>query len=339
MEFIGLDSNFVRVKPLKCTNIQWNRKYHEAGDFQIQLRTSDWDTSIAYVYTTARPETGMVQKIEADHEQKGEFVLVSGLFLEGMLNWKITHPKHSSTGNLSAACKALVAAHMPDTGVTVLEEADIGDATPFDSEHEKLGDATYAALKKQGMSQRILLDYTTGAMRYGVWKGLDRTQNQTENTYASFAQNFGNVDEMTLTTDDSDMKNYAIVQYDNDGEEAYLEIDLREGGEPKRIQFIQSSISKDEMTAQEYLDAIDSDARTQMQDYAAIVNLDVGVIQRNLRYLTDYDLGDLCNVKDDRLQLSFETRITEVDEVWKGNEHTVNVQFGDKLPTTYRKGY
>ena len=189
------------------------------------------------------------------------------------------------------------------------------------------------------MGQRIQLDYLTGALWYSVWKGLDRTQNQTINTFASFAQNFGNIDELTLTADDSGMKNYAVVQYDNNGEEAYMELDLRAGSESKRIQFIQSSVSKDEMTDPDYLAAIESDARTQMQDYKAVVNLDAGVIQKNLRYRADYDLGDLCNVKDDRLRQSYETRITEINEVWKGNEHTVNVQFGDKLPAAYRRGY
>lgn len=84
MELLGLNSSFVLIKTLRCTNIRWNRRYYEAGDFQLELLASDWDTSIAYIYTHQRPETGMVQKIETEHTIKGEFVLVSGFFLEGM---------------------------------------------------------------------------------------------------------------------------------------------------------------------------------------------------------------------------------------------------------------
>ena len=340
MELLGLDSSFVLVKTLRCTNIQWNRRYFEAGDFQLELLASDWDTSIAYIYTHQRPETGMVQKIETEHTIKGDFVLVSGFFLEGMLNWKITHPKHSTTGNVSGACKGLVTSLMADTGVTVATEPDIGDSDSFDSENEPLGDATYAALKKQELSQRIVFDYDTETLLYSIWRGLDRTQSQSVNTYAAFAQNFGNVDDLTLTQDTSDMRNYAVVQYTLAEDDAFMELDLRAGSETKRILFIQSPVSQEEgQSDADYQAAVESDARTQMEEYEAVLNLDADVLQRNLYYLTDYDLGDKCDIRDDRLGLAFESRIIEINEVWKNNEHKVGVQFGNKIPTTYRKGY
>lgn len=340
MELLGLDSNFVRIGPLKCTNIQWNRRYYEAGDFQLELLASDWDTSIAYIYTSRRPETGMVEKIEAKHTIKGDFILVSGFFLEGMLNWKITKPKHSSTGNVCAACKGLVMALMADSGVSVVTEADIGDSEPFDSENEDLGDATYAALQKQELSQRIRFDYETETLLYRVWQGLDRTQSQIVNTYAAFAQNFKNVDDLTLTQDTSGMRNYAVVQYPLADVDTTMEIDLRAGSEPKRIRFIQTAVTQEEgQSDAHYQAAVESDARTQMQDYAAVENLDAEVLQNNIFYLTDYDLGDKCDIRDDRLGLAFEARIIEVNEVWKNNEHKVGVQFGNRIPTAYRRGY
>ena len=62
------------------------------------------------------------------------------------------------------------------------------------------------------------------------------------------------------------------------------------------------------------------------------------MLQNNSFYRRDYDLGDLCDVRNDRLQLAFEARIIEVSEVWKENTHTVTLQFGDKIPTVYQRG-
>lgn len=338
MELLGLGSDFALVKTLRCTNIQWNRRYYEAGDFQLELLAADWDTSIAFIYTHQRPETGMVEKVEAEHRLKGDFVLVSGFFLEGMLNWKITNPKHASTGNVSAACKGLVTALMADTGVTVPSVADIGSSAPFDSENERLGDATYASLQKQELSQRISFDYDTDALLYSVWQALDRTQNQSANPYAAFSQSFGNVDSLTLTTDTSGMRNYAIVQYVDDGADATMEIDLRTDSEPKRILFFASSILREDgQSTEDFLVAVESDAKTQLAEYQAILNLEADVLQRNIFYLIDYDLGDKCDVRDDRLGLAYEARIIEINEVWKNNEHKVGVQFGTKIPTIYRR--
>ena len=335
MELIGLDSHFARVKNLLCTNIQWNRRYYEAGDYMLELLAEDWDTSIVYIYTPDRPETGMVQKIESENTVKGDFVLVSGYFLEGMLNWKITWPEHKSTGNVCAACKSLVTSLMADTGVAVADETDIGGSEAFDSEKEKLGDATYAALKKQELSQRILFNYGTETMAYSIWQGLDRTQSQSENTYAAFAQNFGNVNKLVLTQDSSAMHNYAIVGYYKDGDEKTMELDLRKGEETKRILWINNSVYKDDdETDAEFLTAVESDARKLMEKYEAIENVAADVQQYNTYYMKDYDLGDKCYIRDDRMDLEFEARIIEVDEVWKENRHIVTVEFGNRIPTT-----
>ena len=119
-----------------------------------------------------------------------------------------------------------------------------------------------------------------------------------------------------------------------------MELDLREGSETKRILFIQSPVSQEEEQSDvAYREAVEADARTQMKEYETILNLDADVLQRNLFYLSDYDLGDKCDIRDDRLGLAFEARIIEINEVWKNNEHKVGMQFGNRVPTAYRRGY
>lgn len=335
MELIGLDANMQTVKALRCVNIQWNRKYYESGDYALQLCACDWDTNIAYIYTSERPEMGMVQKVETEHTIKGDFVHVSGFFLEGMLNWKVTYPKHSSTGNISAACKSLVNALMADTGVTAPTQTDIGAAAAFESEGEFLGDATYAALKAQEISQRILFDYDSESMLYEVWQAKNRTQSQSVNAYAAFSQNFGTVDAMTLTQDISAYRNYAVVLYDG----GVINIDLRAGTEPKRIMYIDTGMSiADGQTQQNFLAAVRVEGDRMLAEYPAIVNIEATVLQNNALYLIDYDLGDKCDVQDDRLMLAFETRIIGINEIWKENVHEVTLEFGDKIPTIYQRG-
>lgn len=340
MELMGLDANFQPVRTLHCISIQWNRRYYEAGDFQLELRAEDWNPLIEYVYTAQRPETGMVEKIEVEHAVKGDFVLVSGFFLEGMLNWKTTFPAVSSTGNVCAKCKALVALLAVDTGIIVPEAADIGGSASFESEGEFLGDAMYMALKKQEIGQRVRLDYSTGNLLYEVWQGLDRTQSQSANNFAAFCQNFGSVDSMRLTRDKSGMRNYLIVRYVVGEATATMEIDLREGGEVRRDLFIDTGMAQEDgQTEADFLAAVEAEARTQAEEYRSLINIDADVLQRNILYLIDYDLGDKCDVRDDRLMLAYECRIIEINEVWKKNVHKVSLQFGDKLPTVYRRGY
>jgi len=334
IDIMGLDADLRPVRALQCINIQWNRRYYEAGDYQLQLLAADYDESIAYVYTPARPETGMVEKVETEHNIKGDFVLISGFFLEGMLNWKAIYPRYAGTGNLSGACRALVTAHMTELGVTVADGETLGTDTIFDITGDPLGDVTYDMLSLQQLSQRIRLDYEKSAMLYEIWQGLNRTQSQSQYPYAVFSQGFGTVDALTLTRDSSDYRNYAIAAYDG----GTLTVDLRtDAAEPRRTLYVDTGLSEDgDLNGASFLSAVETAARTELARHAKLVNIDAAVLQGNTHYLTDYDLGDLCDVRDDRLALSFEARIVEVNEVWKNNTHTVTLQFGDKIPTAYQ---
>jgi hypothetical protein len=335
VELIGLDAGFSPVKALRCLNIQWNRRYYEAGDYALQLRAADWDDTIAYVYAPDRPETGMVEKVEAGRTLKGDFVEVGGFFLEGMLNWKAVYPRLQAAGNAAGLCRALAAAHLTDAGVTVADGAPLGGDTAVDLLGDPLGDATYAMLKAQALSQRIRLHYETEALLYEVWQGLDRTQSQSENPYAVFSRSMGTADELTLTRDDSAWRNYAVAAYEG----GVLEADLRtDAAQPKRVLYLDTGLGREDgQTEEAFLSAVRTAAETALGERTRILNVEATALQRNLLYRTDYDLGDLCDVRDDRLSAAFEARIIEADEVWKNNEHTVSLQFGDKIPVAYRR--
>ena len=336
IDILGLDADFRPVKALQCMNIQWNRRYYEAGEYQLQLRAADYDERIAFVYASARPETGMVQKVETEHNVKGDFVLLSGYFLEGMLNWKAVYPRYMFSGNLSVACRALTAAHMAEWGIGLADGSVLGTDAVLDVVGDPLGDVTYGMLQLQQLSQRIRLDYGQGKMLYEVWQGLDRTQSQTAHPYAVFSQDFGTVDALTLTRDSSDYRNYAIAAYEGGA----LTVDLRtDVGEPRRTLYVDTGLAEDgDLSGANFLAAVETAARAELARHAKLVNLDATVLQGNTRYRVDYDLGDLCDVRDDRLSLAYEARIVEVNEVWKNNAHTVSLQFGDKIPTAYQQG-
>ena len=334
MDLIGLDANLQPVKALVCTNIQWNRRYYEAGDFQLQLRAADYDTGIAYIYTRDRPETGMVEKVETEHTLKGDFVLVSGFFLEGMLNWKVVYPHFTSAGNITFACYTLMTTHMADTGVTVPRYAVFSGDANVEITGDLLGEATYKLLKTLELSQRIRLDYLTGTLMYEIWQGLDRSQSQSTNPYAVFSQGFGTVDTLTYTQDTSGYRNYAVAVYE--GGVTYVDVRTA-ADQPKRVLYLETGMSaQDGQTQADFLAGVCTAARTELYEHGVVINLDADVLQNNLHYLADYDLGDRCDVRDDRLRLSFETRIIEINEVWKENTHTVSLQFGDKIPKKYR---
>ena len=333
MELLGLDAAFQPLGSLTCLNIQWNRRYCEAGDYQVLLRAADFDPAIAYLYTSERPETGMVQKVETERTAKGDFVLVSGYFLEGMLNWRVLYPPVAEVMNVAAFCRAQVRSRLANVGLTVPEGAAHGATLTITARGEAMGDFLYSLLATDALGQRILLDLAENRLLYEVWRGVDRTQSQSQNAFALFGQGFGTVDGLTITRDDSALCNYAIAAYEGGA----VTVDGRaDSAVPKRELYVDTRLSPEQYANTA---ALQSDVRTlglrALEKRKGIMNIDATVLPASVRYQKGYDLGDRCDVRDERLQMQFEARIIQINEVWKEGAHTVSRQFGDKLPTAY----
>ena len=114
-------------------------------------------------------------------------------------------------------------------------------------------------------------------------------------------------------------------------------MDVRQNQQtPQRVLLLDTGLTLSQWPTQAALRAAaEAAARAALLARAGVTNIDVTVLQNHLCYLRDYDLGDRCDVRDDRLQVQFEGRIIEINEVWKEGAHTVSLQFGDKLPTAY----
>ena len=202
----------------------------------------------------------------------------------------------------------------------------------FEFEGQNLGDATYGALKLQELSQRLACDCDSRILTYQVWQGKDRTQNQSVNAFASFSQDNGTIDTLTLTVDSSDYYNCAHVVFGNDVHDSVY--NLANSNDPLRWLYIISDLSEtDYENMDKFKAAVRHATLLELQSHAHLVNIDADVIQRNLRYRVDYDLGDKCDIVDSKTGLAYTARIIEVNEVWKANTHTVSLQFGDKIPT------
>ena len=91
LEVFAVDENMNRASgTIPYTSLTWSRRYHECGQFSMVVPADVYDPSWAYIYADARPETGIVQKVEYSdtaHTPDGvDTVTVSGFFLECLLN-------------------------------------------------------------------------------------------------------------------------------------------------------------------------------------------------------------------------------------------------------------
>ncbi len=74
------------IMPIDFIELQWNRKYHDSGNFVLYMAAKNYNPDIKYIQVKDRPETGIVQKIMYEEKTNGDFVTLSGFFIEKLLD-------------------------------------------------------------------------------------------------------------------------------------------------------------------------------------------------------------------------------------------------------------
>lgn len=349
MEIYVLDKDFQLIATgLPYSNLQWNRKYYEAGDFQLEISAKIYDDSWAYVGTTNRPELGMIQKIQLFGEGDVN-VLLSGYFFEKILDDKVCYPRYvGDAPNTETAVRNIFERYKEDLPIELAppNEQLLGDRTQSDFSDEPLGTKIFSMLESRECSYRILYDYVNNKLLFKVWKGLDRTQSQEgdqkdHNPYQVFSTEFGNITDKTIDIDESGYKNYAVipVNADDSGKEVdTFYLDLSNGGYKKKIVFdFRASRPEEGQSPSDFKASIIQEATERLLSYAKIEDIEIQQAGA-VGYMVDYDLGDKCDVLLSDVDKQAEMRIVEVNEVFKPQGgHTVSVGLGNKRITNIRR--
>lgn len=341
MELIGYDKNFNPVTHIPFINLQWKRRYYEVGSFALQILAEDYDPNIKYVYSQYRPELGIVERMETETTLKGDFVNLSGRFIECIYDRQISYP--TVEGEYSVHSLSLALNHevlRPD--LYNILEGNIPHTERIDVkwEKEELGTAYAEAIKTLELSYNVNFDPDTKRLTFNVWQGKDRTQAQSRNSWAVFSDDSAYVTSFSYIEDESGYKNAAMVLYDDpnsntsgDKEPVIIRDDVYTGNymqEGRRWIVVDGD-------AEDTAEVRRQKALEELQSAPLVQEAKVDVIQVGLLYLQDYDLGDKCQLVSKRYKKDFSARITSIDEVWKHGKHEVKLGFGEQTKTKYRR--
>lgn len=194
------------------------------------------------------------------------------------------------------------------------------------------------------------------ARLYGFWlyKGKDLTATNTQgNTPCIFSRDFDNVNEQEYTESIESMKNTAYVAgaADSDGAQPRIEV-WKDGEEAKGWDrdelFIEatdiSRTTKDQsgqdvaIPLEQYLQLMATKADGELESYGECVSF-VSTIStsKNLQYKKDFTVGDIVTSIEKRWGIKIDARITKINQTSQNGQETLEVTFGESLPTLIEK--
>lgn len=191
--------------------------------------------------------------------------------------------------------------------------------------------------------------------QYGFWlyKGKDLTAtNKQGNTPCIFSRDFDNVNEQEYTESIESMKNtaYVIGAADESGEQPQIEVwkETETAGIDRDELFIEATdISRTaqneagedtQIPESQYLELMVTKANGELETYGEVINFVSTInVSKNLQYKRDFTVGDVVTSIEKRWGVKIDARVTKITQTSQNGQETIEVTFGDSLPSLIEK--
>jgi hypothetical protein len=357
MRLIFLDKDFETIGSMSVySSLIWDRRYYEPGVFELHASVEYFSlmNNARYLFRNDRHELGVIREVEYTQTDKGErTAYCKGYFAEKLLDERVTDTTFNMTGTPEEISRALVTQYFispaePDRAMShiVLGELNnVGTSIKKQNTGDPIGELMFDIEQTQELSHRLVFDYEDNLLRLEVWKGLDRTDEQTENSWAVFSDAFKNVKDVVYDRDESEYKNYAYVAGEGEGAaRKKVEVDIRTDPNEERREIyvdardLQQTTDEHSYTDAQYLDLLRQRGKEKLAEYDLIETVSSNIeTLANLVYGVDYDLGDRCTYQNLDVGIECTKRITEIEEVYEGAKVTLNITFGTDNATSIHK--
>lgn len=335
---IGIIDNYI--------SLQWMSKYTSAGSFTLRAAmTSQAKKLISkgnLLYTGDK--AGYIQAVQYDMADGGETITAHGKDLNGLLGQRINWQTLTYTGTAEGFLRQMVDSNaITATASRVIPRLQLGALQGYtetiskQDSYSNLLDALTETAEASGLGFQISLDPSEQKMLFEVYKGTDRTADQSAVPPAIFAREFENI--LSLSYYDSlvDYRNVALVGGAGEGSDRSLETVGTASGFDRYELFVdasgvQQTTDGTSLTADQYSALLQQNGTEALAQYPSVQTFDGEINMITAPYL---HVGDLVTVRDEKWGVTANVRITEIQEFIESSGKTMNITFGDHIPTIY----
>lgn len=334
----------------------WTRRYYEYGLYELHASASLFPllNRGAFLYRKDRDELGLIEDVQYSQDKKGATTcFAKGYFSEKLLKDRVAPRSVTVVGTPEDIGRQLVQEYAIDpeddrkiNNLVLGKSTGIGKQIKMQDTGFDISEKLYAIEATQEQSHKLRYDYLNNLLMFEVWEGLDRRDTQNVNSWAVFSNSFANIKDVVYERDISAYKNFAYVAGEGEGSSRVIvEVDIRADKSEKRREIyvdardLQSNDANGNvMSATAYRETLYQRGLEKLAEYAKIevVNSSVDPLA-NLRYMVDFDLGDLCTYINTEVGIELDQRITEIQEVYEGGKTTITVVFGNDEATSITK--
>lgn len=320
-------------------SLRWRRKYFEAGEFEIVLPVNDYmmqfiDTDVI-VMRNNYTEAGIIETIEFSDNGTNEEVTISGRFLSSLLSRRIVRNKINFSGNTIEGMNTIVNAMTPLT--TQWETETVTMSSPsvdFQVTYKNVYDYLKKLSEYSNIGIRVVPNVDSKVYMFEVWKGVDRTSEQSENEEYSFSDDNYNIEQGKLVMSEKTKASYVLVGGEGEDSSRVLVTvdDGATGFDRYEIFSDQKNIRKENLSDSAYKNKLTQVGEGLLSD--GTFQLEVtALVQQD--YKVKWNLGDIVNIKKEKWGVYTTYRIIEVEETIEDGKKTIYPTFGSPLSSAW----
>lgn len=326
------NDTFTKIKVIdNATSVIWVKRFNAVGNFELYIKAS---TELLELFTgdlfITRNESNVamyVEKVQLNTDsENGDYLVITGRSAECILSWRVVMRVVYSSASTTAEYiirnsidKTLISDIIPNNNISWLT---LGE----DHEWQDYITRQYTGKNVLDIVQDLCVTYNYGfefewngsGFTINLYKGTDRSYDQTDNTYIVFSPEFENLGNTEYIQDTMNYANAAIIGGEGEGTERKFAVVLPQGitGFNRRMIYIDArQSSSDDLTESQYTDMLIAQGKEELEQRKITTSFNGEILNyNNYTYGVDYNLGDKVSIINE-YGIRGNATITEITEV------------------------
>lgn len=339
----------------------WERVYSNVGTFKLEIiPTPETFQLLAegniLVKNDITHESMYIDNLGLSRDEEGkEILVVEGFSILAYLSRRVIGRDQNVTGNVESVIRNYVNLNCITTTTNrIIPNLQLGVnrslGTMIDyscSYKEVLGEISdLSSIHELGLN--LYIDLSTKKMIFEVYQGLDRTHEQSINSRALFSEDFENLNTFNYNHSSRDYKNMCIVAGAGEGKaRKVLNIGEEQTGLNRYELFVDARDISDKttigdtevtITPDNYNKLLTTRGNSKLAECTEVQAFECEVLNtEGLLYRQDYNLGDKVTVFSNKWGIVLTTRIVGITETYSSEGLTLDIKFGNNIPTLLQK--
>ena len=343
MEIRVYDSDFNLKKIVEnYISLLWHRCYNDVGDFKITAPATPDNvnhlTMGSVVWVSGKKEAGVIESRQITESPTENQIVVEGRFLESYMDRRLIRPTVNFSGLTEVGMRQILSGAVAIPMVQLGTLQGFTDTIKFQATYKNLLSYEEKLAKSANMGFRFRPDFVNKAIYFEVYKGLDRSIEQSDRARVIFSEEYVNLESAEYSENSQLYKTVCYVGGEGEGSaRTFVTVgdDTLTGLARREVFYDATDITSEDLTQSEYEDKLKQRGQSKLDDEDIMAQSFSckTVPNGNFKYSIHYDVGDIVTINKSKWGISQSERITEITEVYEHGEPTIEPVFGTTLPT------